>query len=481
MVTGAKLSPKPKQFKTTLRHRKLGPLLRVDRERPPGQRKAPEVLALEGTAPGDRPNVRIFLGTEPRQYRAERIFVWSILQQRDPSRTYEIHFMKDIEGFDRSGWKTGFTNYRYAIPSFAGGQGRAIFNDVDEIYLADPAELFDTDMAGAGVLGINERETSVMLIDCAAMGEVWRRADAQSGHRHRHFRAAMHDNGLWGRLAGEWNARDSEFVEGRSKLLHYTTLQTQPWQPFPELLKYQPEPSPEAWVWFEMERAADAAGFTIYSEDRPSRRYGELADQYRIMHERGAVAQGKSPEETFGGKSMRRHIEPIARLIRETGARTILDFGAGKGRFYASDPDAGPGARIKSMPGWPGARITCYDPGYEPFSGPYDDAYDGVITVDVVEHIPEEDIPWVLRHLFTHAGRFVYVVAACYPARKTLPNGENAHCTVLPPAWWQTQMDMASRFNPQLRWVLCTIEKGRLGVRLRRFAGGEAAALAGVA
>ena len=72
------------------------------------------------TAPSPLPPVRIFLGTEEGQYRAERVFVWSILQVRDPARVYEIHLMKNLAGFDRRGWRTGFTCYRFAIPDFAG-------------------------------------------------------------------------------------------------------------------------------------------------------------------------------------------------------------------------------------------------------------------------------------------------------------------------------------------------------------------------
>src|SRR6478752_6843332 len=97
--------------------------------RPPGIRAEPECVVLgvrEGVAPSAKPPVRIFLGTEPAQYRAERVFFWSIEQVRDPGRIYEIHLMKELVGFDRQGWLTGFTNYRFAIPHFAAGSGKAI-------------------------------------------------------------------------------------------------------------------------------------------------------------------------------------------------------------------------------------------------------------------------------------------------------------------------------------------------------------------
>src|SRR5262249_13182928 len=164
-------SEKAHNFKTTFRNRTLSYLLRPNRHRRPGMRRGPEKITLDvvpGVTPRTAPPVRIFVGTEPAQFRAERVFVWSIMQHRNPARVYEIYLMKDLAGFDRRDWKTGFTFYRYAIPAWAGG-GRAIYNDVDQIYLADPAELFDMEMHGKGMLGINERETSVMLLDCDQM------------------------------------------------------------------------------------------------------------------------------------------------------------------------------------------------------------------------------------------------------------------------------------------------------------------------
>ena len=478
-------------FKTTYRHRKISALLTREKPRPAGYRQRPVLVRLAplaGLAPSDKPPVRIFLGTEPAQYRAERVFVWSVLQVRDPARTYEIHIMKDLAGFDRSEWKTGFTNYRYAIPALAGGSGRAIYNDVDQIYLADPAELFDSDMRGAGLLSIDDRETSVMLLDCAKMIEVWTLGEAQTIHKHKYFRTIVHDAGLWGYMAAAWNARDFEYVAGQSKLLHFTTLHKQPWQPFPGELKY--EGHDLAGLWRDMERAADAAGFEIFTKERPSERYQELLQLYRRMHEVGRPESGHGPEVTYAGKSLTEHIEPIARLVRETGARTILDYGSGKAGLYRDSPEHEPGSRYKVMDGWEGATITCYDPGYEPFATPYEGAYDGVITTDVLEHIPEEDIGWVLEELFAHARRFVYAAAACHPAQKFLPDGSNAHCTVQTPEWWRGRMEATARRYPGVKWMLCTQEKSALafhqrkkltkkGIRLRFFAGaGPAAAQA---
>src|SRR5262249_15856759 len=238
----------------------------------------PERIVL-GVRPGParcaKPPVRIFLGSEASQFRPERVLVWSIERVRDPARVYEIHLMKEIAGFDRRGWTTGFTNYRFAIPEWAGGEGRAIYDDEDQIYLSDPARLFDAEMGEHGFLAIAERESSVMLLDCARMLPLWNLAAARRGSKKALLRRAALTPGLFGRCDAQWNARDGEYREGRSHLLHYTTLHTQPWRPFPGRFVYQDHPQAE--LWLELERSADAAGFQLFGRARPSAAFRAVA------------------------------------------------------------------------------------------------------------------------------------------------------------------------------------------------------------
>ncbi|MCZ6581010.1 MAG: hypothetical protein O6840_05225, partial [Nitrospirae bacterium] len=94
-------------YKTHWYHRKLPYWFRKDRDRPEGTRSRPEVVRLDiepGTKPNGKPPVRIFLGTESVQYRAERIFVWSVKKVRDPARLYEIYLLNNLKGIDRTGW-----------------------------------------------------------------------------------------------------------------------------------------------------------------------------------------------------------------------------------------------------------------------------------------------------------------------------------------------------------------------------------------
>jgi hypothetical protein len=71
-----------------------------------------------------------------------------------------------------------------------------------------------------------------------------------------------------------------------------------------------------------------------FSRKNPSPRYRELIALYGRMHVEGETRLGIPAEKTFPGQSLFAHVERIKRLIDETGARTILDYGAGKGLQY---------------------------------------------------------------------------------------------------------------------------------------------------
>ena len=249
----------------------------VDPYMTPAQRVRPEKIILgvkSSHRPSNKPPVRIFLGSERKQFRAERTFIWSVERCRDPSRIYEIHLLKGLKGYISGFWITGFTNYRFAIPYFSDYQGRAIYNDVDQVWLTDPAELFDRDMGGAGFLSINDQDSSVMLIDCKRMAGVWSRENVLRTTRKR-IEARARAAGLWGPMEGKYNARDAEYVPGESACVHFTTLHTQPWRPFPDWFVYHRNPTGS--LWFDLENEANREGFFAVSALRPSSAWPDAA------------------------------------------------------------------------------------------------------------------------------------------------------------------------------------------------------------
>jgi mitochondrial fission protein ELM1 len=377
-----------------------------------GLRDDPEcvVLPKRDDSAETAPPVRIFLGTEAAQSRAERIFFFSIERHRDPSREYHVYRMTGLRGFDTVGWRTGFTNYRYAIPEFAGFAGRAIYNDVDQIYTDDPANLFDLAMGEQGYLAISPEDTSVMLIDCERMAPYWNRERAATLGKKQLTGQAEEIAALWGELSGHWNARDSEYRHGESSLIHFTTLHTQPWQPTPEQYTYHPNPLRE--LWLRMEREADEQGYEVFTADQPSTLYAAYAP---------AALASVTPMEG------RAAIDNAA--VRCGGAADTAT--AVLGLANAEDGNG-------MIPLELGSKAQ---------------AATGVVPEATLDRMPVEDIAWLLDAVFAASSDTVAVrVVHSDPSggRDSVGRGQTAH-------WWrQLVRRIATRYTDR-RWNLTLV------------------------
>ena len=374
-----------------------------------------------GVRPSEKSPVRIYVGTESAQFRAERAFVWSIARVRDPARHYEIHLMKDFAGFERRLWLTGFTNYRFVIPELAGGEGRAIYNDTDQIYLKDPALLFDADMAGHGVLSINDHDTSVMLIDCEKMVSLWN-GDTARNTRNRVLEERMRAvPGLWGEVSGIWNARDAEYQPGESAVVHYTTIHTQPWRPFPQDYVYQSNPATA--VWLDIEAEADAAGYQLFDAQTPSPAF--------------ATACSDSV-----GTATSDFIPDCRRLLCDSHAQSMSYIGFSGQAFEGQQWSSGV----------PHDAVQVMYPDQLQDSALATQSED-VVVVDGIETLPDLDIPWLLDAAFKRARKAVHVSI-------DLSAGKLPYCPT-DALWWYAQLVATSARYPSRHW--------RLVVRERRF------------
>ena len=358
--------------------------------------------ALAGQSASPLPAVRIFLGTEPAQHRAERVFFHSLLKVRDPARAYEVYRMSRLPGFAQGRWRTGFTNFRFAIPDLAGRHGRAIYNDVDQIYLADPAPLFDLPMGEAGYLAISPSDTAVMLLDCARMAEVWTLERAQRLGKKTLLELAGQKPGLWAPLPAQWHARDTEYRAGFTACLHYTALNQQPWQPAPDQYSYHPHPLGE--LWLDLERDADAAGYEIFSAAAPS--------------------------PAFAAANRRLSTAP-----RFAAPADLAGFARGCASMATLGPlDAAAPAGLSGQPLQLDALQT---------------ANADLIAVARLDCCAADDLPWLIDALFAAARKAVYLAVA--PGATDEPASDEA--------WWRLRLRAASRRHPGRAWRLDLLDE----------------------
>ena len=71
-----------------------------------------------------------------------------------------------------------------------------------------------------------------------------------------------------------------------------------------------------------------------------------------------------------------------------------------------------------------------------------------------MEHIPKEQLPQVFAHIFGKAQKFVFLAICTRPAIAILPSGENAHCTVKEPDWWEKHIIKSNKnkIHTEVHW-----------------------------
>lgn len=201
--------------------------------------------------------------------------------------------------------------------------------------------------------------------------------------------------------------------------------------------------------------------FAMFSRQSPSPRYLDLISQNRSLHLEGNPAQNLRAEDAFPGKSIFRQLPRIKQLISTTGSSSLLDYGCGKGtqyqaaRFHLDEKVIDETVQDYLNVDY----IYRYDAAYPPFTALPEGRFDGVICTDVLEHCPEEDLPWIVEELFAYSQKFVFANVASYPAGKLLPNGENAHCTQLAAEWWQSVFGKVAERHAGIRWELLHVSR----------------------
>lgn len=114
----------------------------------------------------------------------------------------------------------------------------------------------------------------------------------------------------------------------------------------------------------------------------------------------------------------------VADFIRQSGVRSVSDYGAGKKNLLVGLKNAG----VDFVEYYP------YDPAFEEYGGPC--SADLVCCIDVLEHIEPERLEHVLLDLSKITLNFGFFSIHMGPAAKILSDGRNAHLIQQPSSWW---------------------------------------------
>ena len=146
----------------------------------------------------------------------------------------------------------------------------------------------------------------------------------------------------------------------------------------------------------------------------------------------------------YPGNSLTLHLDNIKKLIEITKSKTALDYGCGNAKHYIKD-------RIHLL--WGLEEMGLYDPAILKWNSLPGDNFDCVISTDVLEHVPAKEIKDTLKEIFTLSNKCTYLNIAMYPANQTLPNGENAHCTLKSKEWWRQKIAETIKENIEVHVV----------------------------
>ena len=182
---------------------------------------------------------------------------------------------------------------------------------------------------------------------------------------------------------------------------------------------------------------------------KPSSEYKKHIEYYKSMHEKGFIRENEvvSKDQAYDGKSTKPFVNIIKKIIELNECKSLLDYGCGKAKYYFNDFKTNK-AKYSSLKEYWKVEVNLYDPCYKPYNKLINKKVDISICIDVLEHIPKQDISWVLKEFFSLTKKIVFLNVACYEAKAILPDGKNAHINVQSYSWWEKNLKNCSSSFP---------------------------------
>ena len=155
--------------------------------------------------------------------------------------------------------------------------------------------------------------------------------------------------------------------------------------------------------------------------------------------------------ESFGDSGSYKHIDE---WLANNKCHSLLDYGCGKGNVFKNIQ--------KKFP-----LIDCrgYDPGVPEYAVMPEIPAELVICTDVLEHIAEQDIDYVLTQILSRSNKVVFLNISCRPAVKHFKEGKfkgkNVHISIFDPSWWGHKIgNIWNNFNHLKIYTLCDTKEG---------------------
>lgn len=161
----------------------------------------------------------------------------------------------------------------------------------------------------------------------------------------------------------------------------------------------------------ETDAGRESIGAFAFCRDLPD--YRDYIAAYQELH------AGRH----YGSSATELHLATVAKVVTALQPGAILDYGCGRSDLVAHFWLDG------------GRRIERYDPAIPAWKRMPKGLFDLVLACDVMEHIPMAAVDKVLGEIRDKAPLAIFTISIKL-ARAKLPDGSNAHCTLLTHAEW---------------------------------------------
>lgn len=179
----------------------------------------------------------------------------------------------------------------------------------------------------------------------------------------------------------------------------------------------------------EVEAGRESIGAYAFCRDLPG--YDEHVAQYELLHE----------SRHYGASASELYLGIVAPLVKQLAPRSILDYGCGRSDLVAHFWRDGE------------REIARYDPAIRTLRRLPARRFDLALCCDVLEHVPMAGVDRVLAEIRGASDRAFFAISLKL-ARARLPDGRNAHVTLLTRSEW-------------MRWVKSVFGKVReIGSRM---------------